>query len=241
MPTLAANLQMWQVMMITRLHVMALMLLLSPMPAIATSGAAKAAATNREALAYPWSRAQLAERQAAYDAWATRQPAFNTLLEQAVAKFGLTVHQFDQWMKDARRSAWLPKVLTSYDLDFDQKSAIVIEDTISVTSTDITVGPPESQENYNIARGQGVTLRMQWDLAPLIYHRDQLLLERERHAVFKDRLSLARDLYDAVKKREALAFRYYFMPDGAERLSLAAERHSLTAFIASLTDIPLTD
>lgn len=186
---------------------------------------------------YSFPPAEFQRRKHAFDAWQARQPALSLVLDHASAKWSPALSTLTQWEKDAKHSSLLPQLLLGYDRDLDEKSAIVIEDTVSVTSNDIVVGPPESQENYNINTGQTIRVRLQWDFAPLIYHRDQLALNRERRSISQSRLELSEKVRAAYEKRNELALQAFFSPNDMERLSSQTQQRTLEDWLTAISGI----
>lgn len=184
---------------------------------------------------YGLSERQIKIRQAFYDDWLASQPSLPQLIESAYIKFDLRFSSLETQAKKARQSALLPKVLTSYDINFDHKNTLVVEDNVNVSTDIITIGPTTGKANYNVNQGQSVAVKMQWDLAPLLYHHDQVFLERQRHTIIETRLKLAEQISKIYQKWQEVAFLAFFTPSVIEHSAFESERRALEQHLSSLS------
>ncbi len=150
-------------------------------------------------------------------------PPLAEILDSAFRRYELDFVRFAEWERAARRSAFLPKLLVGVDVDFDTQSAVQIEDNVSVSSETVTVGPPESSENFEDTQGQSVGVKLQWEFDKALYHRDQIWISRERRSVAELRIRLAERLGELYGKRDAARSLLLAAPNAASRAKAEAE------------------
>lgn len=182
-----------------------------------------------------WRADEFAKQLRAYDDWLSQEMSLSQLVELAWARSRLHWAHLEQAERASRHSAALPKVLIGYGADFNQKNAVVIEDTVSVTSGDILVGPEESKSNYNLDQGHQIDVRLQWDFSGLMYSRDQVMWARESRAISEARQTLSQKISDLYLKRAEYAEREFFSKNEHERQVYALRRQSLEAVLTAMT------
>lgn len=187
-----------------------------------------------------WSKTELAARKRLFDDWHAAELPLARVIEAAYRRFDLSFSRLEDWEQKARRSTWLPRVQVGYALDLVEQSELVIADTVNVSSGEVTVGPPDAENNYNLDEGQAVDVKLLWNLSSLLYHRDQILVNRERRATVDARLTLARELGDLYLRREKLAFQWFFSADSVTRHALHMEQEAVQQVLESLSGLELS-
>lgn len=207
---------------------------------IPCTGFAKAAPDNDGLGEVKWSKTELAARKRLFDDWHAAELPLARVIEAAYRRFDLSFSRLEDWEQKARRSTWLPRVQVGYALDLVEQSELVIADTVNVSSGEVTVGPPDAENNYNLDEGQAIDVKLLWNLSSLLYHRDQILVNRERRATVDSRLALARELSDLYLKREKLAFQWFFSADSVTRHALNMEQEAVQQVLESLSGLELS-
>lgn len=101
-------------------------------------------------------------------------------LEKAALKYSdLESQEIHRWKSRVKWAAALPKITVGYE----QKAAIQVnnslQDSVSVTSGGVTVGPPESSLDQDNNFNRGFEARAYWDLNELVFSKDSLAISSE--------------------------------------------------------------
>jgi hypothetical protein len=109
----------------------------------------------------------------------SEEPTLRQLERAALRYAGMDPAEAVHWKSRARWAPALPKVLVGYE----QKSAVqvnnTIQDSISVTSSGISIGPPDSSFHQDDDFNQGFEVRATWNLDELIFNKDSLAISAE--------------------------------------------------------------
>lgn len=101
-------------------------------------------------------------------------------LEKAALRYSdLESREIQQWKSRSKWAAALPRVMVGYE----QKAAIQVnnslQDSVSVTSSGVTVGPPESNLNQDNNFNRGFEAKAYWELSELVFSKDQIGIASE--------------------------------------------------------------
>lgn len=129
-------------------------------------------------------------------------------LEVATLKYSsLDPQEVMRWKSRAKWAKALPQVMVGYDQKFVNQINNTIQDSISVTSSNITVGPPQAQLNQNNNLNQGFEARATWSLDELIFNKDSLSISSESRYRTLMRSQVLDELYQVYFERKKLLLR----------------------------------
>jgi len=127
----------------------------------------------------------------------TPLPPLETLEEVAFKWAGLDPRQIQSWEKRSRWAAALPDLQVGWESNFLNQNTTIIQDSISVTSSGVTIGPESNRLNADIKSDQDFEVRAIWSLNELIFNRDQLNISREARDLLFIRARLREELHRA--------------------------------------------
>ncbi len=129
-------------------------------------------------------------------------------LEAAALKYSsLDPQEVMRWKSRVKWAKALPQVMVGYDQKFVNQINNTIQDSISVTSSNITVGPPQAQLNQNNNLNQGFEARATWSLDELIFNKDSLSISSESRYRTVMRSQVLDELYQIYFERKKLLLR----------------------------------
>lgn len=119
-------------------------------------------------------------------------------LERVVLKrAGLDPRQIQTWQKRARWSAALPRFQVGWENKFINQNTTIIQDSISVTSNGVTLGPESNRINTDLSNNQDFELKAVWSLDELLFNRNQLDISREARDLLITRQRLLGELHQS--------------------------------------------
>lgn len=129
-------------------------------------------------------------------------------LEAAALKYSsLDPQEVMRWKSRVKWAKALPQVVVGYDQKFINQINNTIQDSISVTSSNITVGPPQAQLNQNNNLNQGFEAKATWSLDELIFNKDSLSISSESRYRTLMRSQVLDELYQVYFERKKLLLR----------------------------------
>jgi len=126
-------------------------------------------------------------------------------LEKAALRYSdLESQEIQRWKGRAKWAAALPRVVVGYE----QKAAIQVnnslQDSVSVTSGGVTIGPPESSLNQDNNFNRGFEAKAYWDLNELVFSKDSLAIASEARYRQMVRNQVLEELQQAYFDRKKL-------------------------------------
>lgn len=119
-------------------------------------------------------------------------------LETAVLEYaGMDPRQIRNWEKKIRWSAALPRIQVGWESAFLNQNTNVIQDSVSVTSSGVTVGPESNRLDLDIQNNRNLEFTAVWALDELLFNREQLNISREARDLFFVRTRLLDELHQA--------------------------------------------
>ncbi len=101
-------------------------------------------------------------------------------LEKAALRYSeLEPQEIRRWKSHAKWAAALPRMVVGYEEKASIQVNNSIQDSISVTSSGVTLGPPESSLNQDNNLNRGFSIKAYWDLNELIFSKDTLAISSE--------------------------------------------------------------
>lgn len=158
------------------------LIILTPLP----NAASAAAAANRLGVLPAHSPlAQLSET------WVLRaqtgEPALLDIEHAAFEHAQLAHDPSHEWRKKSRRSAALPNLSVGVETGYLNRANFNVQDSISVNSSGVTIGPDANNSNQYATNQTMVTARATWSLASTVFHPQALAIEQAIRNRFNDR------------------------------------------------------
>lgn len=95
------------------------------------------------------------------------------------------------WRKKARQSAALPTLSLSVDTGYLNRANFNVQDSISVTTSGVTVGPDSNNINQYATNQTMFTAKAVWSLPDTLFHRQTLAIEQQVRSRFNDRAKVS--------------------------------------------------
>lgn len=129
-------------------------------------------------------------------------------LERATLRYaGMETEEVVKWKSRARWAAAMPKVMVG----FEQRNLIqvnnTIQDSISVSSAGVTLGPPESSFKEDNNFNRGFEVKATWDLNELVFNRDSLNISAENRYRVVVRGQILDELHQVYFERKRILLR----------------------------------
>ncbi len=124
-------------------------------------------------------------------------PPLDELEKFAVVHAGLDPKLIQQWQRGARWSAALPRIQLGWESQFINQNTSVIQDSISVTSSGVTVGPEANRLDLDLENNRGLEVKAIWALDELLFNRDQLAVSQEARDLWLVRSRFLQELHRA--------------------------------------------
>lgn len=107
------------------------------------------------------------------------EPTLHQLERAALTYSGTDPQEIRHWKSRARWAAALPKVMVGYDKKAYTQINNTIQDSVSVSSSGVTLGPPETKLDQNDNLNRGFEVKATWDLSELIFTNNSLAISSE--------------------------------------------------------------
>lgn len=95
------------------------------------------------------------------------------------------------WRKKARQSAALPTLSLSVDTGYLNRANFNVQDSISVTSSGVAIGPDSNNINQYATNQTMFTAKAVWSLPDTLFHRQTLAIEQQVRSRFNDRAKVS--------------------------------------------------
>lgn len=122
-------------------------------------------------------------------------PPLATLEEAALRRAGLDPKIIQRWEKKSRLSAALPTLQVGFENKDLQQNTAIIQDSISVTSSGVAIGPESNRVDQDISLNRGFEFKAVWALNELLFNRDELEVSREARDLLIVRRGLVEELH----------------------------------------------
>lgn len=96
-----------------------------------------------------------------------------------------------EWRRKARQSAALPTLSVGVDTGYLNRANFNVQDSISVTTSGVTVGPDSNNINQYATNQTMVTAKAVWSLPDTLFHRQSLAIEQQIRSRFNDRAKVS--------------------------------------------------
>ncbi len=127
------------------------------------------------------------------------------ILEQAALKYaGVDPQETVKWKSRAAWAAALPKITVGIDQTFVNQINNTVRDSVAVSSSGVTLGPPESSVNEDNNFNQGFIFRATWSFDKLAFSQDALAISSEARARTVIRSQILERLHKAYFERKKI-------------------------------------
>ncbi len=124
-------------------------------------------------------------------------PSLQTLEEIALRYAGLDPQRITDWEHDARWAPALPRLQVGWESNLINQNTTVIQDSVSVTSSGVNIGPASNRLDADFSNNQGMEVRALWELREVLFNPDQILISREARDLYVFRSRLREELQQA--------------------------------------------
>ncbi len=121
-------------------------------------------------------------------------PPISVLETAALRRAGLDPTIIQRWQKKSRLAPALPHLQIGFENKDIQQNTAIIQDSISVTSSGVAVGPESNRVDQDIGLNRGFEFKAVWKLDELIFNRDELEVSREARDLLLVRSGFLDDL-----------------------------------------------
>lgn len=132
----------------------------------------------------------------------TVDPPVQQAIEWAWHQAGMDDHRTVRWEKGASRAGWMPRLEIGGDFRGDTRDGESEDDAISVTSTGVTIGPPERGWDWYRRSTWRVSSKVVWDLGAVAFNRDQIAISQERRRLSEEKASIAKTIIHFYSQRQ---------------------------------------
>lgn len=143
-------------------------------------------------------------------------PPLERLEQAALARAGLDPAKIGRWERNARRAVALPRLQVGYEQQSQNNNTAVIQDSISVTASGITIGPESNRVDQDFGNDRGFEVKAVWALDELLFNRDELEISRESRDLYLLRGRLQEDLHQAYFELKSQLLRFELEPEAAQ-------------------------
>ena len=165
----------------------------------------------------------------------TSEPSLQQLQSWVLRYAQLENQEIQHWKRKSRLSHALPRVMVGYDQKYANQINNTIQDSISVTSAGVTLGPPEASVHQDNNLNQGFEVKAYWDFNELLFSRDELNISAEaRHRLIM-RSEVLEELREAYFERKKLLLRTQHQNPGDYPILLQFKLEELNAKLDALT------
>ncbi len=131
-------------------------------------------------------------------------PPVEKLESAALERAGLDPQDVDNWQRGIKWAAALPQVQVGWESSFVNQNTTIIQDSLSVTSSGITVGPESNRIDADLGNNRDFEVKAVWALNELLFNRDQLYISREARDLYIIRSKLISELHDHYYELKSL-------------------------------------
>lgn len=164
---------------------------------------------------------------------ASINPGVTQVQKRALKYSRMAPKDLSDWKRKIKKAAFLPRLQIGYQRKVVDGVSVDVDDSVSVTSSGVNVGPTSSGWQQDLDRNNNIEITAVWYLDELIFNRDELSISSEVRSQISSRralLSEVTEIYFELKK----ALSIYYMARGAGRGSAGQLRLKIDYLIGSL-------
>lgn len=140
-------------------------------------------------------------------------PPLASLEKIALKRAGLDPNDIRSWQRRSRYSAALPRIQVGWESAFVNQNTTIIQDSISVTSSGVAIGPESNRIDQDLKNNQDLEVKAVWALDELLFNRDQLDISREARDLLFVRNKLVEELQQSYYDLKALLIQLQLQPE----------------------------
>lgn len=138
---------------------------------------------------------------------ATTEPTLRQLEMAALKYASLDPQEIIRWKSKAKWAKALPQLMVGYQQRIVNQINNTIQDSISVTGSNVTIGPPQSQSDQNDNFNQGFEIRATWALDEVVFNKDSLSISSEARYRTLMRSQVLDELHQTYFERKKILLR----------------------------------
>lgn len=123
-------------------------------------------------------------------------PSANIVGQKALEFARIRPQEISSWKKNVKLAALLPRLQLDYQRRVVNTVAVGLNDSVSVTSQGVSVGPTASDWNQNFDRNNNIEVKAIWYLDELVFNREALSVSAETRALINARTDILSGLMD---------------------------------------------
>lgn len=159
-------------------------------------------------------------------------PPLYELEEIALNYASLSPKEISRWKTKSRWAASLPRLQVGFDNYSQNTASNVFQDSISVTSSGVTIGPESNRLDLDRDQKTSFEVKAVWYLNELLFNQDQIHISREARDLYQSRQALLKELHHSYFELKTLL---YLKSDPSEFNTY--ERLQLEKHIANLDSL----
>ncbi|MCP5464295.1 MAG: hypothetical protein H7A33_04635 [Deltaproteobacteria bacterium] len=170
-------------------------------------------------------------------------PRFHDVLDAALKSDGLSASEMISWKKKIKAAAFLPTLYAGYDHSLKRGVGSGTSENVSISSGVVSIGPQESDYDYDADLGQVVRVRAVWRLDETIFNRDLFSWSREMRSHLQLKHQVSERLFKVYRARQQLLERFLRFSNLKSRPAqkIYEEYLLLTEYLDALTGGRLSD
>lgn len=145
-------------------------------------------------------------------------PDAGEVFETALRYARMTTADLTRWKKNIKYSALLPSLQFGYQRIVTDNVDVRVDDSVSVTSSGVNVGPSASGYNQKVDNRNNVEVKATWYLDELLFNRDDLAISSESRAQISARKELLGEITDNYFQLKQLVSIYVAKQKTSEKL-----------------------
>ena len=142
-------------------------------------------------------------------------PDLALLEKSALEQAGLDPNSIRRWQKNSRLSALLPRLQAGFEQKADYQNTAIIQDSISVTSAGVTIGPEANRIDQDFGSDRGFEVKAVWAFDEVLFNRNELDVSREARDLLVARNRLSEDLRQSYFELKTLLTQLKLQPEFA--------------------------
>lgn len=132
----------------------------------------------------------------------SKSPSFEETSRQALSYAHLEAHNIQNWQRNVRKAPLLPRLQLGFDRQMKNFVNIGVQDSVSVTTTGVAVGPPQQNQAQNFNDDYSLEVKAVWYLDQLLFSKDHLDISQESRELARERERILGQVRQFYFKRE---------------------------------------
>lgn len=129
-------------------------------------------------------------------------PGIQAISDRALQYAHVEATTIRSWEKRVRKAALLPRLQFGYDRHLKDFVNVGLQDSVSVSSTGVAVGPPAQTQTQNSDSDNNFEVKAVWFLDQLLFSKDDLDISAETRALAHEREKILDEVRQHYFKRQ---------------------------------------